>query len=174
VIEMMVVLELSLVFTIGLSVVLWFYWIALFPCLVLKGGFRIQRISDGVRLSVLEKKISPESRGYIELQYFLDLSARAARHADLLGVTSRRKPARFEHTAFQNRIEAIMKDGSPEIREAFVKCTRWTVALWLAARPIWLIPLAVLILLAFFSDWADRQAKQKKEEAFAVVSGLPA
>jgi hypothetical protein len=170
---MMVVLVLSLVFTIAASVSIWFYWVALFPCVLLKSRLTIQQISDEIHLAVREGKISSESRGFIELQYFLDLGRRVVRHADLLGSAPKQKPQRHEHEELESRIEAIMKDV-PEIRKAFFNSQRWVIALWIATRPIYFVPVGVILVLSYFSESAERVAESKKEEVFAVASCLPA
>jgi hypothetical protein len=47
-------------------------------------------------------------------------------------------------------------------------------ALWLAARPMHLLILGPLLVLAVFSDWAEKKADREKKGGFVAASGLPA
>jgi hypothetical protein len=169
---MTVVLVVALVFTVLVGAAVWFYWVAVFPCLLLSGRFSVQRISDELRLAISEGRVSTESRGFIELQYFLDIAGRALRHADLLGSGPPQKPAQHEFEEMESRINAIMKDV-PEIQRAFIDLQHWLVALWLAARPTWFVPGLLLLALSTFSNWAAKRADYEKKEALATASCLP-
>jgi hypothetical protein len=73
----------------------------------------------------------------------------------------------------ERRASAIRKD-SPEVQEAFMTSARWMIAIWLAARPMHLVFLGPLLVLAVFSDWAKKRADREQNGVFVVASGLPA
>ena len=169
---MMFLMEVSLFFTILIAVGVWFYWIALFPCLVLKSRFQIQEIADKIHLAVLDGTVSSESRGFTELQHFLDLAQRMARHAEMIASFPTRKPEKHEVEDLKMRIDVVMKD-EPIIREAFLSVHRWMFAIFIASRPIWFIAFGFLFVVATFSDWAVRITEREKNEVYTLASGLP-
>jgi hypothetical protein len=170
---MNVLLVTSLLFTVFSGSCLFFYWVAFFPCVVLKSRFAIQKVCDDIQIAEREGTISSESHGFIALARYLEIGRRAARHADLLSVAPRNKITPSEQERLEREAAAIMKDV-PEVREAFSTLSRWIVALWLAARPMRLLILCPLLILAFFSDWADKKADREKKGGFVAAAGLPA
>jgi hypothetical protein len=166
-------LAIMLFFTAVSGACLFFYWTVAFPCVVLKARLSIQRVCDDIHIAVWDGKISSESRGFIVLTHYLDLGRRAARHADMLPMVAKTKMSPVELKAMETEFAAIEKDA-PEIRDAFSTLCRWIVALWLAARPMHLLILGPLLVLAVFSDWADKKADREKKGGFVAAAGLPA
>lgn len=170
---MNILLQIAFLFTLFTGLCLWFYWAVFFPCIVLKSRFEIQKVSDDVQIAVREGRMSSESRGFIELQYFLDVGRRAVRHADLLMLSGKKRSSQSDFEEIERRASAIRKD-SPEVQEAFMTSARWMIAIWLAARPMHLVFLGPLLVLAVFSDWAKKRADREQKGVFVVASGLPA
>ena len=170
---MVLLFKILLAFTVSTGSFLLLYWVVFFPCIVLKSRFAIQKVCDDMHVAARNGTVSPESRGFIVLAHYIDIGRRAARHAEMLSVvrTSMLNSAEFE--AFEREAEAIMKDA-PEIREAFSTVARWILALWLAARPMQLLMLAPLLILAFFSESAAKKADREKKSGFVAAEGLPA
>lgn len=166
-------LLISFLFTAVSGACLFFYWTAVFPCVVLKSRLSIQRVSDDIYIALREGKISSESRGFIILERYLDLGRRAARHADMLSMATKTKMNPLKLEVIEAEIAVIKKDA-PEIWDAFSTVRRWMVALWFAARPMHLLMLAPLLVLAVFSDWAEKKADREKKGGFVAASGLPA
>jgi hypothetical protein len=169
---MTILVVASFVFTVVVGAFVWFYWVAAFPCILLKSKLEFQKICDETRLAAREGKIPSESRGFIELQYFLDLERRAVSYPELLATGPLRKPTDSDLEELERRIDAI-KQASPEIYEGFTRSQRWILALWFASRPSWLFLHGLLLALGLFWDWAAKAADREKKEAFAVASGLP-
>jgi hypothetical protein len=171
---MIFLIEASLVFTILAAGSVWFYWVALFPCLVLKSRFKIQEIVDNIHLSARDGTLRSESHGFIELQHFLDLAKRMARHAEMIASFPTRKTEKHELEDLKRRIDAIMNDD-PMIRDAFFSVHRWMFAILLASRPMRLLGFGIFLdALAIFSDWAVRIIEQQKNEVYTLASRLPA
>jgi hypothetical protein len=166
-------METALVFTIATAVCVWFYWVALFPCLILKSRFKIQEIVDNIHLSARNGTLHSESRGFTELQHFLDLAQRMARHAEMIASFPTRKLEDHELEDLKRRIDAIMKDD-PMIRDAFVNVHRWMFGIFIASRPMWFVRFGFLDVLATFSDWAVRITEREKTEVYTLASCLPA
>jgi hypothetical protein len=170
---MTLVMELTLFFTILTAACIWFYWVALFPCLILKSRFQIQEISDNIRLAARDRTALAEARGFIELEHFLGLAQRMARHAEMIASFPIRKPEKHELEDIKRRIDAIMKDD-PTIRDAFLNVHRWMFGIFIASRPMWFVGFGILDALAIFSDWAARITEREKNEVYTLASSLPA
>src|ERR1700693_2617691 len=165
-------IEASLVFTVLAAACVWFYWIALFPCLILKSRFQIQAIADNIRLAARNGTVPSASRGFTELEHFLDLAKRLARHAEMIALVPVRKPQEHELEEVKRRIDVIMNDD-PMIRDAYLKVHRSMFAIFIASRPMLFIAFGFLFALATFSDWAARISEREKNEVYTLAARLP-
>jgi hypothetical protein len=124
-------------------------------------------------LPVIGSDVFSNSRGFIELEYFLGISRRMARQYEIIGSPRQRKPQAHELEQMQRRFDAIHKDDA-HIREAFKNLTRWMVALYLASYPIELLEIGFLMVCAFFSDRAARVTEREEKQVYAFAAGLSA
>lgn len=162
--------NLLLAFLVSISL-LWFYWAAFYPAIILKARFRMTAIQDEVRLSVLDDEKLAMTRAYLEFEHFLQISRRVVQHHDIVGLYVRH-PHQHELEEIEQRINAIFSE--PELAEKFKELTRWMLAVRIVAAPTFLCIAAFLAFFSLFSDWARNLARMKEKEAFTIGEGLPA
>ena len=123
---MIALLEPLLFLTVISAAGIWFYWVALFPCLALHFRFRIQQIADDAYVARREGRISGVS--FLVLEYFLTLARRVVNHYEMIGMVTKTSPNKAELEQIEKRINEASQD--PEIREAFFGVTRSMLAIF--------------------------------------------
>ncbi|MEY2492221.1 MAG: hypothetical protein QOH24_1172 [Verrucomicrobiota bacterium] len=132
---MKLLLESLLFVTLISAAAVWFYWVALFPCIALHFRFRIQEFADDAYIGLREGRISAVS--FLTLEYFLDLAKKVASYSEMLGLAPKIAPDKAGSEKLEKRMNEASQD--PEIREAFFGVTRSMVAISLFSDPIELL-----------------------------------
>jgi hypothetical protein len=148
---------------------IWFYWVALFPCLALHFRFQIQRFADDAYVARREGRISTIS--FLTLEYFFNLAGKVANHFEMIGLVTKTSPDRVESEEIEKRFNEAGQN--PEIREAFFGVTRSMLAIFLVSHPVEFLKFSFLVIGAYFSDWAVTQRDREKKEVYVRASDLP-
>ncbi|MFN2508622.1 MAG: hypothetical protein ABR589_07600 [Chthoniobacterales bacterium] len=162
--------NLITVFLISVAL-LWAYWAAFYPAIILKARFRIATIQDEVRLATLENHELLITRSYLEFEHFLAIANRVIHHHDIVGLYLRH-PQAHEIESIGRRIRVVMEE--PALAAQFQELTRWMMAVRMVSAPTYLFIDVVLVSLSLFSDWARNLTRKKEQEAFTVGECLPA
>lgn len=150
---------------------LWAYWAAFYPAIILKARFRIATIQDEVRMAAREDRDLSITRAYLEFEHFLLIANRVIHHHDIIGLYLHH-PQAHEIESVERRIRVVMED--PALAGQFLELTRWMLAVRMISAPTTLFIDVILVSLSLFSDWARNLTRRKEQEAFTIGECLPA